>query len=79
MSRMDAMYNQQVNIGTLHRNRERLNKLEYIWQAQTGGSGVKFGKGHASSALFPNVRSTESSPSVTFELGTMTKPFPDRL
>jgi hypothetical protein len=24
------MYNQQVNIGALHRNRERLNKLEYI-------------------------------------------------
>ncbi len=30
VSRMDTMYNQQVNIGTLHRNRQRLDKLEYM-------------------------------------------------
>lgn len=30
VSRMDSMYNQQVNIGTLNRNRERLSKLEYL-------------------------------------------------
>lgn len=30
VSRMDAMYNQQVNIGALQRNRQRLDKLEYL-------------------------------------------------
>jgi DnaK suppressor protein len=30
VSRMDSMYNQQVNAGTLRRNRERLSRLEYV-------------------------------------------------
>jgi len=30
VSRMDAMYNQQVNAGTLKRTKERLAKLEYV-------------------------------------------------
>jgi len=30
ISRMDAMYNKQVNEGTLQRARERLAKLEYV-------------------------------------------------